>query len=94
MNSSNSNFIHVRPTSDTIQLARGEAALVLIESVLLTLIESRVLTKDQVQEAVDLAIGTQRQAAEEEHHPDIANAGAGLLAQVGNSLAAAGHLDV
>jgi hypothetical protein len=76
-------------TRDVMRIAHGEAALTLIESLLLTLIENDILSQDQVQESVEIAIEAQRQNAEDGNRPDVAHASAGLLTMVANSVAAA-----
>lgn len=70
--------------------AQGEAALFLLEAVLLVLIEEGVLTCDQLVSAVEAAIRTKRQMAIDGLHPDVSSMAAGLATRVANSLLVAG----
>jgi hypothetical protein len=77
--------------SDTTRhLAYGEAAVMLIECLMLVLIEQRVLTTQQMVAVVENAIATKRQMVQEGEHPDISAVAAGLLSTMANSLAAGG----
>jgi hypothetical protein len=76
------------PDPQTMLQAEGQAALVLAESILLALVDSGVLSRDQVQEAVEMVIDTKRQMAEEGQQPVVSRAAFGILSAVANSLAA------
>lgn len=69
-------------------LAAAEAALMLVESLMLALVDSRVLTSQQLIEAVETVIDTKRQFVAEGSHPGISAIAAGLVTTVANSLAA------
>jgi hypothetical protein len=73
-------------------LAYGEAAVMLIECLMLVLIEQRVLTTQQMVAAVESAIETKRQMVGEGEHPNISAVAAGLLSTMANSLAAGGGM--
>lgn len=72
------------------RLAEGQAALWLGESLILTLINSGVLDKDRMLEAVDVAIAAKRGKALGGSEPGIATASIALLASISASIAAAG----
>jgi hypothetical protein len=77
------------PLSETTKhLAYGEAAVMLIECLMLELIEQRVFSVQQMVAAVETAIATKRQMVREGAHPEIASAAAGILSTMANSLAA------
>jgi hypothetical protein len=60
----------------------------LIECLMLTLVENRVLTTAQLIGAVETAIATKRQMVDEGEHPEIAAVAVGVLSTLANSLAA------
>jgi hypothetical protein len=60
-------------------LAYGEAALMLIESLMLSLVEQRVLSTQALIEAVENAIATKNQMVADREHPEIASIAAGIL---------------
>jgi hypothetical protein len=76
-----------------VQLAHGQAALLLLECLMLVLIERKTMTADQMVDAVDTVLATKLQMARDEDHPQIARLAAGLLSRIGNSLAAAKAVD-
>jgi hypothetical protein len=76
-------------SEETKHLAYGEASLMLIECLMLTLVEHRILTTSQLLVAVETAIATKRQMVCDRKHPEIASVAAGLLSTLANSLAAA-----
>jgi hypothetical protein len=76
-------------SEETKHLAYGEASLMLIECLMLTLVEHRVLTTNQIVVAVETAIATKRQMVCDREHPEIAEVAAGVLSTLANSLAAA-----
>ena len=67
--------------------AEGQAALMIAESILMALMEHNVLTKMQLIEAIDTAIFTKRQMAEDGQDPEVARIAAGLLAALQTSIA-------
>lgn len=81
--------LHVQPPGEVQKhLAAAEAALMLVESLMLALIERRVLSAQHVIEAVETVIETKRQFVAEGSHPGISAAAAGLVSTIANSLAA------
>lgn len=71
------------------RLAEGQAALWLSESLILALINSGVLDKDSMLEAVDVAIAAKRGMALSGSESEIATAAIALLASISASIAAA-----
>jgi hypothetical protein len=69
-------------------LAYAEAAVMLIESLMLVLIEQRVLTTQQMVAAVESAIATKRQMVQDGEHPNVSAIAAGVLSRMANSVAA------
>jgi len=80
---------HGPMSEETRHLAYGEASLMLIECLMLTLIEHDVLTSHAIIGAVETAIATKRQMVDEREHPEIAAVAAGVLSTLANSLRAA-----
>jgi hypothetical protein len=76
------------PSQEVIHLADGEAAIMLIECLMLTLVEQGVLSRQQVIGAVEEALRTKRQMVAEREHPRIAAVAVGVLTRLSNSLAA------
>jgi hypothetical protein len=77
------------PDERTKHLAYAEASLVLIECLLLTLLEQRVLSKEQIIAAVEAAVATKRQMLLDHEDPQITAIAAGVLKTMANSVAAA-----
>jgi hypothetical protein len=75
---------------DQDQAAAGQAALMLVESLMLALVERRVVPSSELVEAVETVIETKRRLAEDGHEPDVAARAAVMLTTIANSLAAAG----
>jgi hypothetical protein len=86
----NLNITDLDPAETTKHLAYGEAAVMLLECLMLVLIEQHVLTAQQMVEAVESAIATKRQMVHEGEHPNVSAIAAGLLSTVANGLAAGG----
>jgi hypothetical protein len=80
---------HSVPSEEIKHLAHGEAALMLVECLMVTLIEHRILTTHEIVDAVEAAIATKRQMVADQDHPEIASVAAGVLSTLANSLAAA-----
>jgi hypothetical protein len=80
---------HSVPSEETKHLAYGEAALMLIECLMLVLIENRIMTTHELVNAIEDAIATKRQMVADHNHPEIASVAAGILSTLANSLAAA-----
>jgi hypothetical protein len=92
MTDSNSGMVNAtadRQASETTKhLAYAEAAVMLVESLMLVLIEKGVLTTQQIIAAVEGAIETKRQMADDGEHARISTVAAGVLSTMANSLAA------
>ena len=73
----------------TKHLAYAEAALMLIEGLMLTLLEQRVLTKDQIVATVESVIATKREMLVDHKDPEITLLATGVLRTLANSLTAA-----
>ena len=71
------------------RLAEGQAALWLSESLILALINSGVVEKDRVLEAIYVVIAAKRSMAVEGREPEIATASIASLASISASIAAA-----
>lgn len=70
-------------------LAHGQAALVLVEGVLLVLIEAGIVDKGQILEAIETAISTKRALSDNEQESrNVSVAAIGLLSRIENSLLA------
>src|SRR3954451_696637 len=70
-------------------MASAEASIMLIECIMLSLVETGVLTRQKLIESVENVIATKRQMISDGEHPRIAIVAAGLLSTLANSLAAA-----
>ncbi len=79
-----------RDGMDRSHAAAGQAALMLVESLMLALVERRVIPAPDLIEAVETVIETKRRLAEDGHEPQTAARAAAMLATIANSLAAAG----
>lgn len=66
--------------------ASAQAALMLVESLALALIERGLLTTDQVVDAVESVIETKKRLGSESEDPDVAGAATGLLSIIANSV--------
>ncbi|MGE5271347.1 MAG: hypothetical protein ACM3JG_16925 [Thiohalocapsa sp.] len=73
----------------TERLAHGQAALWLSESLILALINTGVVDKDLMLEAIDVVIAAKRGEALGGSEPEIATASVALLASISVSIAAA-----
>lgn len=69
--------------------AAGQAALMLVECLMLVLIERGTIPAMELIEAVETVIDTKRNLAEEGREPEVANRAVAMLATFANSLAAA-----
>ena len=70
-------------------LAEGEAALMLVESLMLAMIEEGLIGRERVVEAVETVIETKRNLAERDQHPEISRPAVGIVRALANSIAAA-----
>jgi hypothetical protein len=74
--------------SATIEsLAAGQAALWLSESLILALVDRKILDKERVLEAVDIVIAAKRALVAEGGDQEIEGAALGLLASISTSIA-------
>jgi hypothetical protein len=87
--SAGADFRSAAPDEQTRHLAYAEASVMVIECLMLTLIEQRVLTKEQLVTAIESVIATKRQMLAEDESPDIARVALGVLGTMANSLSAA-----
>jgi hypothetical protein len=76
-------------SEETKHLAYGEAALMLIECLMLKLVDHNILTTDDIVAAVETAIATKRQMVHDHEHPEIAAVAVGVLSTLANSLTSA-----
>jgi hypothetical protein len=67
--------------------AEGQAAMLIGESILMALIEHGVLTKSQLVDAIDTAILTKRQMADDGQDIEVSRIAAGLLTALQTSIA-------
>jgi len=72
-----------------LHLAYAEASVLLLESLMLALVEHGVIPLDALIAAVESAIATKQVQIRDRVHPQIATIAAGVLSQIGNSVAAA-----
>lgn len=72
--------------------AAGQAALMLVECLMLVLVERGTIPAVEVIEAVETVIDTKRRLAEEGREPEVASRAVAMLTTIANSLAAAGPL--
>ncbi|TNC09258.1 hypothetical protein FF100_27225 [Methylobacterium terricola] len=70
--------------------AAGQAALMLVESLMLALVERGTIPAMELIEAVETVIDTKRRLAAEGHEPKVAGQAVAMLTTIANSLAAAG----
>jgi hypothetical protein len=76
--------------SETIQhLASGEAALLLLECVLHQLLDRKLLSTNEILDAIETAISTKRQMILDGEHAEVASVAIGTLQGIANSLVAA-----
>jgi hypothetical protein len=68
-------------------LAAGQAALWLSESLILALVDRKILDQERVIEAVDIVIAAKRALVAEGGNQDIERAALGLLASISTSIA-------
>ncbi|MBS7539090.1 hypothetical protein [Ancylobacter lacus] len=78
-----------RPIDVASYQASAQAALMMIESLTLALIDHRVLSREAVVDAVEMVIEAKRGLNEEGENSEIAEKAIGLLSTLANSLAAA-----
>ena len=81
-----------RDISEVRHHAEGQAAMMLLESLLMVLIDRSVLTKADVLETIELVIETKKNIAAEGGSVDVETAASGLLVTLTNSLMASKSL--
>ena len=69
--------------------AEARAALCLVESLMLALLDAGLLTREQIIFAIETSIRTKRQASVEGDDPELMDQAAVVMGAIGNSLAAA-----
>ncbi|SEP05757.1 hypothetical protein SAMN04487843_106136 [Methylobacterium sp. ap11] len=74
---------------DRVYAAEAQAALMLVESLMLVLVERGTVPAAELVEAVETVIETKRRLAAEGQEPAVATQAAALLTTLANSLAAA-----
>jgi len=78
------------PPDDTTQLlAQGQAALMIAESLLLVLLEAKLVDKERLVDAIETVIATKRSMLIDGTAPDVSTAAIGLLSSIANTLCAA-----
>ena len=77
-----------RPAGEIRKEAEAQAAMMLLESVLQTLIDRAVLTKVEVLESIEAVIETKRGISADGQAVEVENVAAGLLITLANSLMA------
>ena len=76
--------------AQTKHLAEGEAALVLMESLLLTLVDKGVVGRDELVQSIESLVDMKRQMAADGVAPGLSTIAAGILIKIANTLAAEG----
>jgi hypothetical protein len=69
--------------------AAAEAALMLLEALMLSMIRAGLVSAQEMADVVETAIDAKRELVESGQHPRISQVAAGMLAGIANSLAAA-----
>lgn len=77
-----------QPSELERHFAEGEAALMLVESLMIALVEQRVLTRDKLTEAIETVISAKRQSSGDTEPPAISNAAVASLSRIANSISA------
>jgi len=78
----------MRPSESERHFAEGEAALMLVECLMLALVEQELLTPNQLTEAIETVISVKRQSSGDTEHPTVSNAAIALLSGIANSVSA------
>jgi len=71
-----------------MHLAYAEAAVMLVECLMLALMEKEVLSLESLTQSVEAAIEAKQGLVRDGAHPQIAAIAAGVLSRIANSLAA------
>jgi hypothetical protein len=80
--------MHEGPSEEAKHLANADAAIMLIECLILTLVEQGLVTTQEVVGTVEAALRTKLQMVADQEHPRIAAVAVGVLTRLSNSLAA------
>jgi hypothetical protein len=81
------NTVQSRPKPDQLTTdATAQAALMLVESLALALVENGVLTSDEVVDAFENVVDTKRRMGEESEDATVAAKAGGLISNIVNSL--------
>lgn len=78
----------VTPEELLAHLAYGQAALMLLDSLLLLMIERHLFSKDELSQAIENAVETKKGFIDGGLHPQVSTVAAAALTQLANSLAA------
>ena len=73
---------------ELMHLAYAEAAVMLIECLMVKLVDRGVLSMDELIETVETTLDTKRSMVHDKVHPEIAHVAAGVLTRLANSLRA------
>ena len=71
-------------------LAEGQAALMIAESLLLVLVEAKLIDKERLVDAIETVIAAKRSMITDGTAPEVSAAAVGLLSSIANTLTAAG----
>jgi hypothetical protein len=71
------------------QLASGQAALMALEALMLTIVEKRLLAPEDIVEAIEVTIGAKLELVEDGEAKELLALAVGMLKGMANSVAAA-----
>lgn len=78
------------PAEQERHMAEGEAALMLVESLAIALVEQDLLSREQMADVIETVIETKRRSGGDTEHAAISDAALGILSTLANSVSAAG----
>jgi hypothetical protein len=78
----------VSPDDELMHLAYAEAAVMLLECLMVKLVERGVLNMDELIETIETSLEAKRSMVHDKVHPEIAVVAAGVLTRLANSLRA------
>jgi len=78
-----------RTDEQTLHLAYAEASVVLIESLMLLLVERRLVSVEDLIECMETAVETKQELAKAGSHPRLSVIAVGVLDSIANSVRAA-----
>ena len=76
------------PSDETTHLAYAEAAVMLMECLMVKLVERKLLSLEEIIETIETTIDSKRHLVKANLHPEIASVAAGVLTRIANSVAA------